>query len=213
MKRSLVRTTFAALAVLGAAGTASAQEPADTTPKPRRATVHLLPTVSSMDVDIRGRNGSAVSAAGETRVYGLAVEVATPLRGVDLRLGMSTSRPLLNVDRGPGAPAEVGRARLNTFTLDAVVHGPRLLGFRPYAVVGTGYRYYDFTEGGYFEGISTSHGAFLAHVGAGAAWEVGRYELTLEAGRHYNRVLDNERLQDGSARSGTLTVGLRIPVH
>jgi hypothetical protein len=215
MKSSLVRTGLAALAMLSAATSAAAQEPADSAVRARRATVHLLPSVSSMDFSIVGSrpgDGGIVSAFGESRAYGLAVEVATPVRGVDLRLGVSTARPLLHEDRGIGSPAEITRARLSTFNLDAVVRGPWLLDFQPYAVLGAGYRYHDFTEEGFGQ-LTGNHGAFLGHLGLGVAWDVGRYELTLEGGRYFNRLLDSDQLRDADVQNPTFTVGLRIPIR
>lgn len=214
MRSSLVRITLTALAVLAAAAGASAQEAADTTPKPRRATVHLVPSVSSMDLSILGwrpEDGSAVSALGDSRAYGLAVEVATPLRGVDMRVGLSATKPLLHTSRAPYDGAEFTRASLTTLTVDAVVRGPRLLDFRPYAVVGAGYRYYDFIEGG--QQLTQNQGRTLAHLGAGVAWDVGRYELTLEGGRYYHRLIADEQLRDADVNSSTLTLGLRIPLN
>jgi hypothetical protein len=212
MRSSLVRTTFAALAVLSAATGASAQEAADSAGRARRSTVHLLPSLTATGISIAGQDGHAVSAGGASRTFGLAVEVATPLRGVDLRAGVSRTRTVLHADRNPDGPREVGIVGFNSFTLDAVVRGPRLLDFRPYAVLGIGYRYYDFTDQNYMT-LSRNHGTFPVHVGAGLAWDVGRYELTLEGGHYYNRLNDNDLLQGGDVNDNTFTVGLRIPIN
>jgi hypothetical protein len=212
MRSSFVRTTLAALAVLSAATGASAQEPADSAGRARRSTVHLVPSITGTGISIVGQNGNVVSAGGASRAYGLAVEVATPLRWVDLRAGLSTTRTELHADRDPNGPRPLGSVSFNTFTLDAVVRGPRLLSFRPYAVLGTGYRYYDFAEQGQ-EQLTGNHGTFLAHVGAGLAWDVGRYELTLEGGHYHNKLIDSDRLKDADVNNNTFTLGLRIPIN
>jgi opacity protein-like surface antigen len=212
MKAILVRATSIACCLLALATAASAQEAADSTGRARRSTVHLVPSITGTGISIAGRDEHAVSAGGASRAYGLAVEVATPLRGVDLRVGVSRTRTVLHADRDPDGPREVGIVSFNSVTLDAVARGPRLLDFRPYAVLGIGYRYYDFTDQNYMT-LSRNQGRFPLHVGAGLAWDVGRYELTLEGGHYYNKLNDIELLQGGDVNDNTLTVGLRLPIN
>jgi len=212
MTTIVVRAASAALFLLAAATAASAQEAADSAGRARRSTVHLIPSITGTGISIVGRDEHVVSAGGASRAYGLAVEVATPLRWVDLRAGVSTTRTELEADRDPDGPRPLGSVSFSTFTLDAVARGPRLLSFRPYAVLGTGYRYYDFAERGE-EQLTGNHGTFLAHVGAGLAWDVGRYELTLEGGHYYNKLIDSDRLKDADVNNNTFTVGLRIPIN
>lgn len=53
-------------------------------------------------------------------------------------------------------------------------------------------------------------------LGAGVAWDVGRYEIYLEGGTHLSRFPDRGATPRGSDRiqyDGYLTLGLRIPLN
>ncbi|HEU4455138.1 MAG TPA: hypothetical protein VFR81_18890 [Longimicrobium sp.] len=219
MSTSIVRAASAAFLLLAASTAAFAQEPADSAARARRPTVHILPSYSSVDFTVLGFEKGAtggVAALGESRVYGLAAEVATPLRGVDVRVGLAYSRPQLRADR-PDVRNETTRASVTMLTVDAVVRGPRLLDVRPYLLLGGGVRHFDFA-GASFDGeggrqFTDNHLVPVVHAGLGLAWDVGRYDLYLEGNRYFSTIGDNERFEGEDVRTRAFTVGVRIPVN
>jgi hypothetical protein len=226
MKSSLVRTTLAALAVLAAAGSASAQEAADSAGRARRSTVHLLPSIGRLDGRVLGfveGDYERPALIGDApRVLGLAAEVRTPLRGVDLRVGVTHSRHgfVPDVSQPPRDAAVVGRptAAITTAGADVVVRGPRLLDVRPYVLAGAGIRHYAFSGLPAEQTDGTPFGSDalvpVLHVGAGLAWDVGRYELYLESSRYFDTLENGERFRGlDNNRERVLSVGVRIPLN
>jgi hypothetical protein len=226
MNASVVRTASAALFLLALSTAASAQEPADTTPKARRATIHLLPSLGRMDGRVLGfvegdfERPALIGDAG--RVVGLAAEVRTPLRGVDLRAGITYSRHgfVPDASQPPQDPAVVGRhtATITTAGADVVVRGPRLLELRPYVLAGAGIRHYSFsglpseeTDGTPFASDALTP---VLHVGAGVAFDVGRYEVYLESSRYFDTLENADRFRGlDNNRERLLSVGVRIPLN
>jgi len=219
MRRSFVRTTFATLAVLSAATGASAQEPADSAA--RRPRIHLLPSVGRMEGEVLGfepGGGTGVAFLQESRVFGLAAEARSPIRGVDLRAGLAYSAPRMRAGREDGSvPAPITRASITTVTVDAVVRGPRLLDLQPYFLVGAGVRHYGFDQVGYEWGDETAivddQLSPVVRFGAGIAWDVGRYDLYLETSRQQSRLESGPNLRALPQEENAVTLGLRIPVR
>lgn len=224
MKRILVCTTLAGLAVMAAAGGARAQERADSARSQRPATIHLLPSIGALDGRVLGfvegdwQRPAVIGDAG--RVIGLAAEVRTPIRGVDLRAGITRSRHGFNPDLStPPEPLDpYPTASVTTLTADAVVRGPRLLDVRPYLVVGGGVRHYTFRDVPAEQRDGTAFGGGttvpVVHVGAGLAWDVGRYELYVESSRYYDTLGDSDRFRGlENNRERVLSIGVRIPLN
>jgi hypothetical protein len=219
MGSSFVRTTLAALALLAAATGASAQEAADTAA--RRPRIHLLPSLGTMEGEVVGYEpggGTGVAFLQESRVFGLAAEARSPIRGVDLRAGVAYSAPRMRAGREDGSvPAPITRASITTVTVDAVVRGPRLLDLQPYFLVGAGMRHYNFDHTGYEWGeeaaIVDDQLTPVLRFGAGIAWDVGRYDLYLETSRQHSRLRNGPNLEAQPQEENSVTLGLRIPIH
>jgi hypothetical protein len=220
MNASIVRAASTAIFLLAASTAADAQEAADTTPKPRRATVHLLPSIGHLDGRVlgfmEGDFDRPVLIGDAPRVLGLAAEVRTPLRGVDLRVGVTRSRHGFFIPNVPVPPLYT--AAITTAGADVVVRGPRLLDVRPYVLAGAGLRHYAFSgpPAEQTDGTPFGNDALVpvAHVGAGLGWNVGRYELFLEASRYFDTLENSERFQRlNNNRERVLSVGVRIPVN
>lgn len=215
MRKTVVWTALATLALAAAAAPAAAQEMA---PPPK---VRLIVGVGELGMRIldRGYNGELSEARhGATTEYTLGAQVATPLRGVDLRATFSYARPgLFQVEEGNGSQY---RTSVKSLNLDAIVQGPRVLDLRPYLVAGVGVEHFDFkqsylSEGG--EEVVPGDKLFAnARLGAGVAWDVGAYDLYVEgvATRGPRVSAFRERGDSrGDDMGGSLTVGIRIPLR
>lgn len=216
MRRHVVGMMVAALTVL-ATGAAAAQEP-----EPK---VRIITSYGRTPGSILGNTeaSGAEAAFADQMAAGtgsLGVQVRTPIRLLDLRAMMSYSRPTVRVFDADGE-VFASRAQVATLTVDAVVKGPRILDARPYALVGGALRYYGFDQGRLAASgapIPRDGVVPLLHLGAGASWDVGRYELFMEGSAYFGsapgRDVENGPNWAGASQhhAKTFTVGLRIPV-
>lgn len=156
----------------------------------------------------------------------LGLETSSPIRGVDLRLNLQHSNPQLKLGQigtveQPAAGAEdVYRTGVNTLTLDAAIHLPRVLDSTPYLLVGAGIKHFDFKQS-YFRDsnqpfVPEDRSEAVGHLGLGTAWNVGRYDLFVEG----SALLTNFRAPyTGNfdpipgRREWSFTAGLKIPLH
>jgi hypothetical protein len=217
MQAHLIRAACASLLVVASAAAAHAQQ-ADSAA--RRPSVYLLPSVGAKEGSVLGRHPGgtpSATALGDSHVFGVAAEVRTPVRGVDVRAGLSYSRPRLRQETETGEVTPLqSRATLVTAMVDVVVRGPRVLSLRPYALVGVGARHYSWGDepignapGTPFVGPQISP---VARLGAGVAWDVGRYELYLEHDRVHDALKASPRFQPEPVDDVSWTLGLRIPI-
>lgn len=221
MRSSLVRTTLAAALVACAATNAGAQlriPPVRVFGGLGKVNENSLGTIGENGDRVYGRHHSAT-------LWQLGVETASPLRGVDLRLGFESSHPLLTlVDTRPAdyhqwTATDVDRTHIDRLTLDASVHLPHVLDAAPYLLAGAGVKRYDFDQA-YF--ASTGQPAtprdqtrLGLHLGGGASWTVGRYDLFAEGSFLLSRFQSDPRgpREPAFVQDRSFTVGLRIPVH
>lgn len=164
-------------------------------------------------------NGTiAVNQLRASTTLGLGVQATTPLRWLDLRLMAQGSRPRALQSTLNGGPTYQGTAAVSSVTLDAVVKGPQILDAHPYLLAGMAVRHFDFDQG-----VASQSGAPAfpdrtltgAHLGAGIAWNVGRYDVYVEASRFYHRSPIDPGGDPGGRdqAQGGITFGFRIPVH
>lgn len=216
MNRSFVRSASAAIAAVAlSAASAAAQQPADTAGPVRRPTVHILPSIGSTGISVLGwHDGDFGDPAilAESRVYGVAAEVRTPLRGVDLRAGVSYSRPDLYPRAGSPPATAPARADVTSLTVDAVVRGPRILDVRPYVLGGVGARHYAFGESEGGSPLASDQIVPTARVGAGLAWNVGRYDLYVETIRTFGSLDNRGGFHSNDMDDSSISFGLRIPI-
>ena len=212
MRKTVVGTALATLALAAAAAPAAAQEMAP--PK-----VQLIFGVGELGMRVldRGYNGeTSLARHGATTELTLGAQVATPLRGVGLRTTFSYARPgLFQDEEGNGSQY---RTSVKSLNLDAIVQGPRVLDLRPYLVAGVGVEHFDFkqsylSEGG--EAVVPGDKLFAnARLGAGVAWDVGAYDLYIEGVATRGPRVSSFR-ERGESRGddvgGSFTVGVRIP--
>ncbi|HET7464632.1 MAG TPA: hypothetical protein VFJ82_25545 [Longimicrobium sp.] len=221
MQRHLVLTAVLALA---AASPAAAQL--------RIPPVRLIAGIGEVDGGSTGVYVAPTGARYYTRHHPatalqLGLETTGPVRGVDLRLNLQHSNPQLTLGQlgtleGPApAPAsDVYRTGVNTVTLDAAIHLPRVLDSSPYLLVGGGIRHYDFKQN-YFEAshqpvVPRDYNQAVAHLGLGTAWNVGRYDLFVEGSTLLTRFRDpyTRNFDPIPQRSEwSFTAGLKIPLH
>ncbi|HEX8695327.1 MAG TPA: hypothetical protein VF746_23145 [Longimicrobium sp.] len=223
MQKTFVRAMPAALALalalalLALAGAAAAQEPPDTTPGARRASIHLLPSLGSSGFTVLGQHAQG-NYATLTRapVLGLAAELRTPVRFIDLRGSVLHSRPVLRPDDEDFTTRS--RTSVTLLTLDAVVRAPRVLDVRPYLVAGGGVKHYDFDQeelgAAGDDPFARDYTAPVFHLGAGLEWDVGRYGLYVESGIYTGEFkLESTRFTSYGQTEWPLTFGLRIPIR
>ncbi len=218
MRRIVVRTTAAAFALLASATAAEAQS----FPK-----FSLLAGTGWLGESRLGNVPNELGGVSEARHhttgnYVLGLETASPLKGVDLRLSFEYARPKLQLMRPPEMPDQIYRTSVKTLTLDAVVRGPRVLDAQLYGIVGAGVRHFDFKEVYFhdsnFPAYEKDQLVPVAHLGAGVRWNVGRYDLFVEAGGHLGRFEEDPGVpagMRGEVDRGTLgvTVGFRVPLN
>lgn len=156
----------------------------------------------------------------------LGLETSSPVRGVDLRLNLQHSNPQLTLgqigtmEQPARAPANVYRTGVNTVTLDAAIHLPRVLDSSPYLLVGGGIRHFDFKQSYYRDSnqpvVPADRDQAVGHLGLGTAWNVGRYDLFVEGSALLTRFRDPYSGNFDpipSRREWSFTAGLRIPLH
>lgn len=224
MQRTLVRTALAILVLLPP-GTAAAQEPPDTTPRVRRPTVHLLPSVGRFGGAVVGEvadpgapEGSAGIYHEATTAFGLAAEVSTPLRWLDVRASFVYSRPYADLE--PMGDYTVSRTSVKIGTVDLIARGRPVLDARPYVLAGAGVTHYDFKQSAYRGG---GHPVFddrlvrTLHLGAGVTWDVSRYSLYAEGGVYKRPIFlageEAFRYDTHSDSDAYFSLGLRIPIR
>lgn len=150
----------------------------------------------------------------------LGLETTSPVRGVDLRLNLQHSNPQLRLSGGGDTPAQVDhdvyRTGVNTLTLDAAIHLPRILDSRPCVLVGAGVTRFDYKQGYYQRSnqpvVPDDRTTPTLHLGVGTAWNVGRYDLFVEASAlkyPHDAGLTGLYKQGGAS----FTAGFRIPLH
>lgn len=156
----------------------------------------------------------------------LGLETTSPVRGVDLRLNLQHSNPQLTLGQigtmeQPAAdPVNVYRTGVNTLTLDAAIHLPRVLDSSPYLLVGGGIRRFDYKQN-YFQAsnqpvVPDDRSQAVGHLGLGTAWNVGRYDLFVEGSALLTRFRDpySGNFDPVPARrEWSFTAGFRIPLH
>lgn len=162
------------------------------------------------------RDGEAISVKAEPSLLtGIGVERLLPGTAIGLRgqllfapfSGSVAQRPAGTVSCGTNCvrvvhteePLASGTVLIGV--ADAVIRAPRVLGIRPHFAVGAGLRRYGFDRAdveGDLTGALGEPTRFLAHVGAGAAARVGRFELTAEASDFLGRY----RISDPSEEAG-----------
>jgi len=156
----------------------------------------------------------------------LGLETSSPIRGVDLRLNLQHSNPQLGLGQigtmeQPAAdPADVYRTGVNTLTLDAAIHLPRVLDSSPYLLAGAGIKHFDFKQS-YFRDsnqpfVPEDRSQAVAHLGLGTAWNVGRYDLFVEGSALLTRFRDPSSGNFDpipGRREWSFTAGLKIPLH
>ncbi|HEX2203036.1 MAG TPA: hypothetical protein VHG91_07050 [Longimicrobium sp.] len=214
MRKTVVGTALATLA-LAAAAPAAAQEVA---PPPKVQLIVGMGELSARILD-RGYNGELSEARhGATTGLTVGAQVATPLRGVGLRTTFGYARPgLFQIEEGYGSQY---RTSVKSLNLDAIIQGPRVLDLRPYLVAGVGMEHFDFKQSHLSEGgeeVVPGDKLFAnARLGAGVAWDVGRYDLYVEGVGTRGPRVSSFRERGGSQGDdwgGSFTVGVRIPIR
>ncbi|HEX6749250.1 MAG TPA: hypothetical protein VF092_18275 [Longimicrobium sp.] len=217
MNRHLVRTTLAAAVTAVAAAS------------PTAAQLRVPPVTLVVGAGAAGRSELGPIGAGGVHEWGqhqpgaalqLGVEAASPLRGVDLRLGYQFSNPQLalgDANHPENPPQNVYRTGVGTLTLDAVVRLPRVLDARPYLLAGAGLRHYDYNQTSFDSQPVRPEDKLEAglHLGGGLAWNVGRYDLFVEGSGFFSRFGAPQPTDTkfGGVRDANLGAGVRIPLH
>jgi opacity protein-like surface antigen len=150
----------------------------------------------------------------------LGLETTSPVRGVDLRLSLEHSNPQLRLSGVGDNPARIGhdvyRTGVNTLTLDAAIHLPRVLDSQPYVLIGAGATHFDYKQGYYRDSnqpvVPGDRTTPALHLGLGTAWSVGRYDLFVE-GSSLNYPRDAGLTSPNRKGGVGFTAGFRIPLH
>lgn len=216
MRKTVVRAALAALALVATAQAAEAQ-----IRFPKTQLIVGVGRTTEMDFgELVVGEGSSYSYHHPTTVVDVGLQTASPLKGVDLRATFQYARPRLDIVGGEGVDNSY-RSSVKTLTLDAVVRGPRILDARLYALGGVGVRHFDFKQS-YLndsrELVGDDELMPVLHLGAGINWNVGRYDLFVEAadyiGRYpAERVLPVGVEGKGVAHQPAFTAGFRIPLN
>jgi opacity protein-like surface antigen len=219
MKRHLVLATTLALAAAAAPAAAQIRIP------PVRLIAGVGEAGASNYGLFQNESGLYHLMHGASTATQLGLEAPSGIRGVDLRLGFQYWKPMLRRETVStagdvgSAPQNVYRTSVKTLTLDAAVHLPRVLDSTPYLLAGAGVIRNDFKETYYHDSnqpvVPADRTLATLHLGAGTAWNVGRYDLFVEGSTfiapHGDYFVEGYRMR--SQGNTTFTAGIRVPIH
>ncbi|HET7230312.1 MAG TPA: hypothetical protein VFJ16_09935 [Longimicrobium sp.] len=214
MKRNLVLATLLALAATAAPAAAQIRIP------PVTLIAGVGKAAEANYAAYLNESGMYQLEHGSSPVVQLGLETPSGIRGVDVRLGVTSWKPMARLEEGStsGGGQGISRTRMKTLTLDANVHLPRVLDAHPYLLAGGALVRSDFNETYYHDSnqpfTPSDHTTPALHLGGGIAWNVGRYDLFVEGSTyisaHHQYAVEGYKLKAGG--NASLTAGFRIPL-
>lgn len=210
MQRHLVLTAAALALSAGASTRAVAQQ------RPVSVIVGLGPAQGVSLGGLPGGQGTVNGKLLPSTTPMLGIQAPTPIRGVDLRLTVQHGHPFLALESGDGFVLR-DRANFTTVTADAVMHLPRVAGFRPYLTAGAGVRHFDFDQAYYRRTgsavIPRDETVPLIHAGAGVAFRLGSADVFAEVSGISSKFRTAGMDPGGRTVANVgYTLGVRIPL-